>query len=219
MFQSTRPRGARLDVGNRHTFGLEFQSTRPRGARLPAGFSYLLFKTFQSTRPRGARRTSGIGKYKEAIVSIHAPTRGATLQRLVDNDIEQVSIHAPTRGATCGRSAGVTGCWVSIHAPTRGATCQKCAICTAAEFQSTRPRGARLRRVPCWGRSRCFNPRAHAGRDSKINFSKSITKEFQSTRPRGARPFNITTKLKLWKFQSTRPRGARHFQTMQFLTT
>ena len=34
----------------------------------------------------------------------------------------QVSIHAPTRGATVITSEIVTGAEVSIHAPTRGAT-------------------------------------------------------------------------------------------------
>jgi len=34
------------------------------------------------------------------LVSIHAPTRGATVIVCPDGDLYQVSIHAPTRGAT-----------------------------------------------------------------------------------------------------------------------
>ena len=34
----------------------QFQSTRPRGARLEAGHDISEFKVFQSTRPRGARQ-------------------------------------------------------------------------------------------------------------------------------------------------------------------
>ena len=79
-FQSTRPRGARLDnVGLLNT-DVAFQSTRPRGARLsfhrlllshtrvsihaPAGGATRTRRLragrskFQSTRPRGARRLS-----------------------------------------------------------------------------------------------------------------------------------------------------------------
>ena len=77
-------------------------------------------------------------------VSIHAPTRGATLSRtarmwiisfqstlprgerhfmpLFPENVSRVSIHAPTRGATAD---GLSSCdmkGVSIHAPTRGAT-------------------------------------------------------------------------------------------------
>ncbi len=37
-------------------------------------------------------------------------------------DVEYVSIHAPTRGATISDSLDIDGNGVSIHAPTRGAT-------------------------------------------------------------------------------------------------
>ena len=103
-------------------------------------------------------------------VSIHAPTRGATVVTLRGSLIKTVSIHAPTRGATrTGREeCGVHGRFnprahagrdflpiffpnsrgVSIHAPTRGATC--CCIAPVKivnGFQSTRPRGARQYRL------------------------------------------------------------------------
>ena len=58
-------------------------------------------------------------------------------------------------------------------------------------FQSTRPRGARLRSrggMPAGTRS--FNPRARVGRDSRYAASITCTKWFQSTRPRGARRRN-----------------------------
>ena len=100
---------------------------------------------FQSTHPHGVRRVNDtFCAYKE-IVSIHAPTRGATLFDLKIYQLVGVSIHAPTRGATfffkgkdrrssCFNPRTHTGCddlindldirWVnvSIHAPTRGAT-------------------------------------------------------------------------------------------------
>jgi len=76
-------------------------------------------------------------------------------------------------------------------------------------FQSTRPRGARRRRIPSdrhyprsfnprarEGRDQaevgpgypaiCFNPRAREGRDLQVRHLDG-NKEFQSTRPRGAR--------------------------------
>ncbi len=61
------------------------------------------------------------------IVSIHAPTRGATVTSQLDPYFYIVSIHAPTRGATAQGVAGVDTLDVSIHAPTRGATSPKSA--------------------------------------------------------------------------------------------
>ena len=58
----------------------------------------------------------------KSIVSIHAPTRGATTHRSRSAACDAVSIHAPTRGATVGSRGHRKAVGVSIHAPTRGAT-------------------------------------------------------------------------------------------------
>ena len=56
-------------------------------------------------------------------VSIHAPTRGATIGSIdYIYCAGRVSIHAPTRGATSVKSIVCRLNKVSIHAPTRGAT-------------------------------------------------------------------------------------------------
>ena len=55
-------------------------------------------------------------------VSIHAPTRGATVSSINFEAILTVSIHAPTRGATSSVIVRNSRYSVSIHAPTRGAT-------------------------------------------------------------------------------------------------
>jgi len=70
------------------------------------------------------------------------------------------------RGATVIAVEHYYGKIVSIHAPMRGAT--------------KKPRG--LARD-----SRCFNPRAHAGRDVGMFPVRLMTLLFQSTRPCGAR--------------------------------
>ena len=54
-FQSTRPRGARLNPKKKRVCGLTFQSTRPRGARPIILKEGIMYNKFQSTRPRGAR--------------------------------------------------------------------------------------------------------------------------------------------------------------------
>ncbi len=57
-----------------------FQSTRPRGARLERRglLKRRLINVFQSTRPRGARRVLGRDFAQCILVSIHAPAWGAT---------------------------------------------------------------------------------------------------------------------------------------------
>ena len=120
-----------------------FQSTHPRGVRRGIGYVPRYYDWFQSTHPRGVRRIALVIQRVNKIVSIHAPTRGATdwrssLWRAVSfnprthegcdfpkyrsNHTILVSIHAPTRGATRVSPARRSCQRVSIHAPTRGAT-------------------------------------------------------------------------------------------------
>ena len=56
------------------------------------------------------------------VISIHAPTRGATYDCSFGVEQASISIHAPTRGATTHSRYGTTSLMISIHAPTRGAT-------------------------------------------------------------------------------------------------
>ena len=171
---------------------------------------------FQSTRPRGARLLTFVTTPLGSVVSIHAPTWGATFRvydarstqrcfnprahvgrdpvRFRDARYLAVSIHAPTWGATPSRLRKSRPQDVSIHAPTWGATLQhrrhKDGLLM---FQSTRPRGAR--RPPTLRSSpprRCFNPRAHVGRDFAVALRVSSRMVFQSTRPRGARPIRFS---------------------------
>ena len=100
-FQSTRPRGARRQyviyfaisncfnprahAGRDVTVSclwqcFQFQSTRPRGARHESHYQGSRYIKFQSTRPRGARPKFST-RILPSLVSIHAPTRGATLIR------------------------------------------------------------------------------------------------------------------------------------------
>ena len=77
-----------------------FQFTHPRGVRLESAASSSSRARFQFTHPRGVRHVPHCIYYIPRRVSIHAPTRGATLSGQFLHGICQVSIHAPTRGAT-----------------------------------------------------------------------------------------------------------------------
>ena len=100
---------------------------------------------FQSTLPRGERHGSSQFSGMPVVISIHAPTRGATHgsanqyksnlifqstlprgERRLDTKAmkcnNKISIHAPTRGATAVENPVGIISGISIHAPTRGAT-------------------------------------------------------------------------------------------------
>ena len=75
--------------------------------------------------PRSYKRSdnsSPIAIFKFCIISIHAPTRGATISPPEEISPPGISIHAPTRGATLTIGRVLRGIFISIHAPTRGAT-------------------------------------------------------------------------------------------------
>ena len=137
-----------------------------RGATRHVRRDHIAIGKFQSTRPRGARPPVGARSDAVSVVSIHAPARGATSTVRQKVPPIAVSIHAPARGATSVTPSGAAQ-------PHR--------------FQSTRPRGARLR-----------GSRAYL-----------VPVAFQSTRPRGARLIAEYWYKEPVKFQSTRPRGAR----------
>ena len=59
-----------------------------------------IISQFQSTLPRGERRDTFLNIDMMVIISIHAPTRGATKDYVPKATPDAISIHAPTRGAT-----------------------------------------------------------------------------------------------------------------------
>ena len=161
LFQSTRPRGARRKPVGRRSCGDCF-NPRAHAGRDFRNRSLISLPLFQSTRPRGARPKI-VGGTTPSMVSIHAPTRGATektaLLRLTkcfnprahagrdcfssSSSRESRFQSTRPRGARHAIKIMFFGMFVSIHAPTRGAT-------------SSHPNDF----------SNCgFNPRAHAGRD------------------------------------------------------
>ena len=78
MFQSTPPReGRRLAKFARSKQGM-FQSTPPREGRPIKSKNEFYKFEFQSTPPREGRHAVSYPKMESVLVSIHAPTRGAT---------------------------------------------------------------------------------------------------------------------------------------------
>ncbi len=190
------------------------------------------YAAFQSTRPRGARPVTIARDGPIRLVSIHAPTRGATDQsrqadadtrfqstrprgaRHIANDINTVLNEFQSTRPRGARRGGIPARGgiraVSIHAPTRGATWRNPRARRNPSCFNPRAHAGRdsspMISTPC---STSFNPRAHAGRDVAESPRAAESELFQSTRPRGARLTSIHSFLSFVLFQSTRPRGAR----------
>ena len=81
---------------------LEFQSTHPRGVRLDSQFVTLQRRYFNPRTHVGCDIV-GSQVVRATRISIHAPTWGATLGSIAPYICTPISIHAPTWGATCER--------------------------------------------------------------------------------------------------------------------
>ena len=131
-----------------------FQSTHPRRVRLIRCKSSLTTSKFQSTHPRRVRRIVGSDFFFRESVSIHAPTKGATIGLPVTYALLNVSIHAPTKGAT-------NQCLTF-----------QIIIC---RFQSTHPRRVRHLQLFLKRLRKRFNPRTHEGCDKQQESRERIS--------------------------------------------
>ena len=120
-----------------------FQSTHPHGVRQRNSAACFILHSFNPRTHTGCDLFDG-SEYRCPFVSIHAPTRGATVIFSVTSEgVPVVSIHAPTRGATHLHMHNQIYQLVSIHAPTRGATLVDGNSVSFMVFQSTHPHGVR----------------------------------------------------------------------------
>ncbi len=146
-------------------FFVKFQSTLPREERRHP--PVLFPQTEDYFNPRSHERSDllCICRACICIISIHAPTRGATQHQFFCYQLPPISIHAPTRGATNMTVRQITAAMnfnprshersdvpaqnpfqlqqISIHAPTRGATALNVIWNAFNVFQSTLPREER----------------------------------------------------------------------------
>ena len=145
-----------------------FQSTLPRKERLMSEGVTLPSISFQSTLPRKERRGCPPAICVHCIISIHAPTKGATSSAHQCVTVLAISIHAPTKGATTVRIYDFFDIDISIHAPTKGATATANSASKDLKFQSTLPRKERLLVRSGFRLSRDFNPRSHERSDRDL---------------------------------------------------
>ena len=123
----------------------DFNPRSHEGSDVKRMATYEDMQEFQSTLPRGERLSIRVTNETSYFISIHAPTRGATKRVTHPFYIHGISIHAPTRGATVSGIFVYNIVSISIHAPTRGATPSVHIPQQRVGFQSTLPRGERLK--------------------------------------------------------------------------
>ena len=155
-------------------------------------------RRFQSTRPHRARREARRGSSVGYLVSIHAPTQGATCGRRVSRCSS--FLFQSTRPHRA-RPLIYSQMWevrsVSIHAR------------WLSRFNPRAHTGRDQRHGSRAGRAGSFNPRAHTGRDPTGYVVACLFLLFQSTRPHRARLLSESNRILSIKFQSTRPHRAR----------
>ena len=164
-----------------------FQSTPPRGERLQAAYEKRLLNEFQSTPPRGERHLFLV-RCDNLLNFNPRPREGSDVWGGSDGSIRNdfnprpregsdriylpLCNHKPDfnprprEGSDHHKGVIVGICIISIHAPARGATPRTSQQHCCALFQSTPPRGER-RRLRSIARCFCyFNPRPREGSDS-----------------------------------------------------
>ena len=231
LFQSTPPRGRRLQRLNTVASLPRFQSTPPRGRRRYSALLYGAPRSFNprlraggdaperswrdglrgfNPRLRAGGDPAGEQQVERAVVSIHASAREATTGWLKGLPHKQFQSTPPRgrRQAISSRSLA-TACFnPRLRA---GGDMQRPSECaTKNPFQSTPPRGRRPPGPRYRPGGACFNPRLRAGGDYRVARAKSGTRRFQSTPPRGRRRRMPRPSPPHPTFQSTPPRGRRH---------
>ena len=167
-----------------------FNPRSHKGSDVDLTLSQAFFEVFQSTLPQGERRRWVCNTSPYLLISIHAPTRGATAVTETVSRILRISIHAPTRGAT-----GPDG---SIQ----------------PQKQNFNPRSHKgsdslnsVEPLPYTN----FNPRSHKGSDEYELGPGTMNVIFQSTLPQGERHPSLQKSLNSATFQSTLPQGERPY--------
>ena len=143
LFQSTLPHGERQLLTKCCAIHQKFQSTLPHGERPVFIDSRVCDDAFQSTLPHGERPTTGYRFARVSWISIHAPTRGATVCCAIYAPLIRFQSTLPHGERHISLYWIVRYCRISIHAPTRGATKISTSSFVLFTFQSTLPHGER----------------------------------------------------------------------------
>ena len=165
-----------------------FQSTPPRGKRLDLRQVAIVDDQFQSTPPRGKRRVRPPRCSVHGTVSIHAPAREATRQ--AGSHLWSMLFQStPPRGKRPFRHDRLSGLWSFQSTPPRGKRLDRTAAALGISvFQSTPPRGKRRSLSGVASLESLFQSTPPRGKRLPRGCCHSRPSgAFQSTPPRGKR--------------------------------
>ena len=154
-----------------HTRWMWFQSTLPRGERRFFSSSTVPSCNFNPRSHEGSDQKESEVSHDGEYFNPRSH-EGSDLETRDVTSVSCISIHAPTRGATLTCCILNTNYYISIHAPTRGATKKSRCKSELCRFQSTLPRGERPIMSGSNSSTLNFNPRSHEGSDS--NFRQKV---------------------------------------------
>ena len=134
-----------------------------------------MFSIFQSTLPR-RERLSGVGKTTiNDIISIHTPTKGATLDCNLSVSLNKFQSTLPQRERRNNQCVRGSCKCISIHTPTKGATLLGGALGIAGiDFNPHSHKGSDFEYKNHVFRMTNFNPHSHKGSDSGDKAVKTI---------------------------------------------
>ena len=122
------------------------------------------------------------------MISIHTPTKGATVDCGKTFVISVISIHTPTKGATGKQEAAGVCTIISIHTPTKGATLRRLQHqFMQMHFNPHSHEGSDVYNIHGGHNPADFNPHSHEGSGASEALFALVTLIFQSTLPRRER--------------------------------
>ena len=163
LFQSTLPRRERR-INQSHIIpSYRFNPRSHEGSDRRVERVRYTKQWFQSTLPRRERHMALSLDDIIAFVSIHAPTKGATISNTYGyNPYVRFNPRSHEGSDETSFRTPISKRGVSIHAPTKGATCSTCPANNSRRFQSTLPRRERpwySSTIPRYGRFQSTLPR------------------------------------------------------------
>ena len=168
QFQSTLPRGERPDRIERCESEYLISIHAPaRGATRRLHSVRCIREDFNPRSREGSdvERTEVV---RASTISIHAPARGATMTELLCS-AQTTNFNPRSReGSDLRKIMDRSRSRISIHAPARGATIKMDNLQHDVVFQSTLPRGERLKVWYGVDVDEDFNPRSREGSDSNF---------------------------------------------------
>ena len=159
-----------------------FQSTHPRGVRPTNCEAPIPASCFNPRTREGVRLLKHGVDWPSFVVSIHAPTRGATITDV--EDIWRLIGFNPRTHEGCDRQAGILWRIYLSFNPRTHEGCDWRRLRTSRHQKGFNPRtheGCDKPFCPTASRQAGFNPRTHEGCDSQL---QTIIQDYHSFNPR-----------------------------------